>query len=164
MAYCTYCGRDISPAARMCPNCGQPQGGTAQSLETAEWGTRVVASIVDGLVSALGFLPMFLFAFGGGYAGGAIAVLVVGIAWAVLHKPYFEGRSGQSAGKKATGIRLVREDGSDAGMGLAFGRWAVTWAIGLVPFGNIVDSLWPLWGDRKQTLHDKAVKTLVVRT
>jgi uncharacterized RDD family membrane protein YckC len=49
------------------------------------------------------------------------------------------------------------------GNGLAFGRFAVAWAINLIPFGGVVDDLWPLWDERKQTLHDKAVKTLVIK-
>jgi uncharacterized RDD family membrane protein YckC len=178
MAYCTYCGKDISPEARSCPACGQPMGPGLDGRELADWGTRVVAYILDVLVSAIGLLPFVLMGvvvaaapssrsglFDGGAVSGTFAVmlLVVGGLWAIFHKPYFEGRSGQSLGKKATNIKLVREDGSEAGMGLAFGRFAVAWAINLVPFGGLVDDLWPLWDDRKQTLHDKAVKTLVIK-
>lgn len=188
MAYCTYCGKDISPEARSCPECGQPMAPGLAGRELAGWGIRVFAYILDGFVSILGLLPLLIvglmgrsqsasviiggdgvsFSGDGGLQFGlsgatGILLFVIGIAWAMLHKPYFEGRSGQSLGKKATNIKLIREDGTEAGMGLAFGRFAVAWAINLIPFGGIVDDLWPLWDDRKQTLHDKAVKTLVIK-
>jgi uncharacterized RDD family membrane protein YckC len=47
-------------------------------------------------------------------------------------------------------------------MALSLGRWLVYLGIGVVGFGWL-DVLWVIWDDRKQSLHDKAVATVVVR-
>jgi uncharacterized RDD family membrane protein YckC len=64
------------------------------------------------------------------------------------------------------GIR-VRDDRVDGpiGYGRAFGRWimpALFWAFLWIP--GILDVLWPLWDAKKQSFHDKIVRSLVVRT
>jgi uncharacterized RDD family membrane protein YckC len=83
----------------------------------------------------------------------------------MLYKPLMEGANGQTLGKKWTGIRVVMADGSGRiGYGKAWFRWFIAAIINFVPFGFLVDHLWPLWDDNKQTLHDKAAKTIVVRT
>ncbi|WP_170181587.1 RDD family protein [Haloactinospora alba] len=76
------------------------------------------------------------------------------------------GRSGQTWGKRITGIRLVKpETGQPPGLGSSFGREVI---MGLLnAFGSVcgfaLDLLWPLWDSRCQTLHDKAISTVVVR-
>lgn len=167
MAFCTYCGRDVAPEARSCPGCGKPSPtGVVTTDEYAEWGTRVGAYLIDGLVACVPLVLAFaLFAFSS--SGSAVVVgvpiLIAGFAWALLYKPVFEGRSGQTVGKRMLGIKVVREDGRPMSYGPAFARWVVAWVINWVPFGGVIDDLWPLWDDRNQTLHDKAAKTLVVR-
>lgn len=71
-----------------------------------------------------------------------------------------EGNTGQTPGKKAMGIRVVREmNGQPLGFGLALGR----------KFCHILDSpccvgfLWPLWDEKRQTFADKVVATVVVK-
>ena len=39
----------------------------------------------------------------------------------------------------------------------------ITFLFGIFTLPLILDYLWPLWDDRNQTLHDKAVSTVVVR-
>ncbi len=73
-----------------------------------------------------------------------------------------EGSTGQTPGKKALNIRVVREaTGQPLGFGLALGR----------KLCHVVDGplcglgyWWPLWDEKSQTFADKIVSTVVVRT
>jgi uncharacterized RDD family membrane protein YckC len=70
---------------------------------------------------------------------------------------------GQTLGKVATRIRVVRlDDGAVPGWGPAFVRWLIPVAASIVPFGALPVYLWLLWDRRRQGLHDKAARTLVV--
>jgi uncharacterized RDD family membrane protein YckC len=76
-------------------------------------------------------------------------------------------QSGQTVGKKALSIRVIRQDtGGPIGYGRALGRNAVRSLPSYLPivgiFWWLLDALWMLWDREKQTLHDKATKTLVV--
>lgn len=76
---------------------------------------------------------------------------------------------GRTLGKLIVGIRVVNLDGSTRlSQGTAFGRAAL---FGLpqsvLCFGTlftVIDCMWPLWDPREQAVHDKAAKTMVVRT
>jgi uncharacterized RDD family membrane protein YckC len=74
---------------------------------------------------------------------------------------YFHGRTGQTPGDAALGIRVVDIDSGEViGYGRAFGRALVSIVSGLV---IAIGYLWMLWDPRKQTWHDKAVSSLPVR-
>jgi uncharacterized RDD family membrane protein YckC len=74
---------------------------------------------------------------------------------------YFHGRTGQTPGDAALGIRVVDIDNGEViGYGRAFGRWLVSIVSGLV---IVLGYLWMLWDGRKQTWHDKAVGSIPVR-
>ncbi|NRQ35538.1 RDD family protein [Nonomuraea sp. NN258] len=71
--------------------------------------------------------------------------------------------NGQTLGKKLFGLRVVRETGQRITVGQAALRQlvaAVLWAICCV--GALVDLGWILFDPRKQAVHDKAAKTVVV--
>ncbi len=78
-------------------------------------------------------------------------------------------KDGQTPGKKVVGIRAVRADtGEPLQWGMMFVREFLVKGIlfGILiglSFGILffVDSLWPLWDSRSQTLHDKVVRTQV---
>ena len=50
------------------------------------------------------------------------------------------------------------------GYGKAFLRSLVALLLGYTVIVGILDVLWPLWDKKNQTLHDKAVGTVVLRT
>ncbi|MBR7834331.1 RDD family protein [Actinospica durhamensis] len=160
------------------PNPGYPNPGPFTTFAPANsglapWGKRVGATLVDALVlipTWIGYGLLLLTAkpvtvsadgtvHGGsttvgliGVAVGALYALVVGL-WQ-LHR---QGTTGQSIGKKALGIRLIREsDGQVVGFGGAFVR-ALAHAL---EFG--VGFLMPLWDNKNQTVADKLTHTLVV--
>ncbi|MFK3981785.1 RDD family protein [Micromonospora sp. NPDC050397] len=136
----------------------------------ANWITRVGAYIVDGLIVApFSILAVVLdgpgtdpetgLATGPGPLYWVFAVL--GFALSAYNRWFQAGKTGQSWGKKALGIRLVGEaTGQPIGAGKAFLR----------DIAHIVDIiicyvgfLFPLWDSKRQTLADKIVKTVVVK-
>ena len=75
-------------------------------------------------------------------------------------------RTGQTPGKKALNIRVVRvTDGAAITLGAARKRWLVNSAVGLfAPYFTYADHLWLLWDKPyRQCLHDKCAETVVVK-
>ncbi len=173
MAFCQNCGKEISPQAVSCPNCGHPGpghrpnpldaiGGPVVAAPYASYGQRVGAFLIDGVI-----ILVILFILAGILAardnlGPAVVFGLFGLA-SVVYKPLMEGSRGQTLGKMAVNIKVVRAvDAGPIGYGEAFMRWFIATLIGFVPFGSFIDLLWPLWDQHKQTLHDKVAKTIVV--
>ncbi|WP_436521280.1 RDD family protein [Actinoplanes sp. HUAS TT8] len=74
---------------------------------------------------------------------------------------YQAGKTGQSWGKKALGIRLVNANtGQPIGGGFAFLRDLAHIVDGII---CLIGYLFPLWDAKKQTLADKIVSTVVVK-
>jgi uncharacterized RDD family membrane protein YckC len=103
------------------------------------------------------------------YSGVALIITVVlSLAYATI---LCGGRRGQTVGMMLVRVRVVRDGSLDAlGYGRAFGRAIVQQVfqtVGvLVTLGFLVgllDGLWPLWDKKRQTLHDKVVRTVVLR-
>ena len=149
----------------------------------AEWWKRLVALIIDGLVAAIPGLvvgvPSLVAAIsqvetdpftdeiteGGGVLFAAIAVTVV--VFVVSQFVYFSvlngNARGQTVGKRVLEIQVRDADsGGPIGVGRGFIRELITWLLGLVSFGAFIDGLWPLWDQRRQTLHDKVANSVVV--
>ncbi|ACZ00335.1 RDD family protein [Thermomonospora curvata] len=144
----------------------------------AEWGARVAASLLDGLViggpalflSLLGVVLMAVGFAGGpgeenaGLVGlGFILLLVACLAVAVagLWSVHLEGTTGQTFGKRRMNIMLVAEhSGQPIGFGAAFVR---RMAHGLDGFAFCLGFLWPLFDPKKQTFADKVMGTVVVQ-
>ncbi|QMU72650.1 RDD family protein [Streptacidiphilus sp. P02-A3a] len=154
------------------------------SASYAHWGRRVAASLVDGVI--VGVLPGILYGIGisqvkvatcttdptsyqtscsGGTSGAAAIFILLGALLALaggIWLTYQVGTTGQTVGKKALNIRLVREyDGQVLGFGLALVRLLCH---ALDSFACYVGWLWPLWDDKKQTFADKIMSTVVVTT
>ncbi|MFI9236156.1 RDD family protein [Streptomyces sp. NPDC053079] len=73
---------------------------------------------------------------------------------------YRQGKTGQTPGKKALGISVVRErDGLPIGFGMTFVRNLCHMVDGIFYLGY----LWPLWDEKKQTFADKIIGTVVIR-
>jgi uncharacterized RDD family membrane protein YckC len=88
-------------------------------------------------------------------------VLVLAIAYSTL---LCGGARGQTVGMMAVGARAVRADGHTAlGYGPAFGRSVLEVVFRFTVIVWILDMLFPLWDARNQTLHDKAVGSVVIR-
>jgi uncharacterized RDD family membrane protein YckC len=125
-------------------------------------GRRFLALLVDFIISLVWMVPFLDVQSGSGYfhaelGGGGSA------AWAVISLIYFtlmEGFFGATVGKFATGIRVVKEDGTKADFGVALIRNILRIIDGL--FLYLVGAILVWTSPRKQRLGDRVAKTVVV--
>jgi uncharacterized RDD family membrane protein YckC len=161
------------------------QAGGAAGMPLANFGQRLGALIIDGLIVAAMQIPAYIALVAGPkkieacssniadfegqlcevpngttwalFAILLIAAVVAGIAyWAKMDGAY------GTVGKKALKIRVVDANtGQPMGTGRGVGRY---FARILSGFLCGLGYLWMLWDDRSQTWHDKIVSTVVVQT
>jgi uncharacterized RDD family membrane protein YckC len=173
-----------APVAEPAPTWAPPVAATewqppAAAVVAAGWWQRVGATLLDSLfvVIAAAILGIAL----------ALAITddtdddaITGIAAAtgfVVTGAYFcaltargGSRNGQTWGKQAVGIRVVRMDGAPVGIGFAFVREVLVktllfaYIAGFILYiPTIVNYLWPLWDPESRALHDKIVRSRVVK-
>ena len=132
----------------------------------------MVLFLVLGAIFGSGFLI--------GDTTGIIAIILGFITWllcitvaSLLYAPLeMSMTNGQTLGRKALGIRVVRANGKPMTFGFAMVREvAVKWLLfGVVaggPTGGIailIDYLWPLWDEENRALHDYVVDTRTILT
>jgi uncharacterized RDD family membrane protein YckC len=144
----------------------------------ASWWKRFLAILLDGLIT---FVPMQIL-FSVLQVGKAVEVvdlgggeydwnfhpgpLILSLLIPALYYGYLNGVRGQTVGKMATAIKVVdATTGNTIGFARGLGRWAIALPLALAcGIGAVLDALWPLWDDRKQAIHDKVVRSIVVRT
>jgi uncharacterized RDD family membrane protein YckC len=138
----------------------------------ASWWSRVGAALLDfGIIWAIMFLAVIASAIltgGDDPAQGWLWLLL----WLVGGGAYYAGtmtrkgaHNGQTWGKQAAGIRVVRDDGEPITLSTVASReWLAKFVGGTVTFGAgwVVDSLWPLGEREDRALHDLVVHTHVV--
>ena len=129
----------------------EPEGMTA--LEIASVGQRLGAWLVDAVVGILvGAAGLVL-------GVGFITFLVV-IGYAVIYL-WMVATKGQSPGKMAVKIKIVRMDGSSLGFGGVLLREIIgKFVSGLVIY---LGYIWILFDDKRQGWHDKIAGTYVVK-
>ncbi|MEU4035981.1 RDD family protein [Streptomyces collinus] len=140
---------------------GYPQqGGYGYGVQPpyANWGQRFLGTLVDGLVF---LVPYILVLVGRNNAAlsaiGGLAIIAIAI-WQLIQ----EGRTGQTIGKKAMGIRLVKEEtGQPLGVGMAFVRRLAHFLDSLACY---LGWLWPAWDSKRQTFADKVCGSIVIKT
>jgi uncharacterized RDD family membrane protein YckC len=187
-AFCPHCGEATAPGARYCKRCGgrlvAADGTVALAAgEPAGFWIRFAGLLIDGIIVTLIAIAI---------AGGPAAVVGVqdyndGSPYAtdfeedeaiddalnkaliVFYPVYFAvtiayftigfATSGTPAAR-ILGLRIVREDGSNPGLVRGFVRWLVS----IISYNVLyLGYLWAIWDDDKQTWHDKAAGTYVVR-
>jgi uncharacterized RDD family membrane protein YckC len=183
--------RAVAPprAARSTQPAPAPQA-VRRAAVPASWLARGGALLIDGAVVGLisivlGLLLMVLVApiLSSGGTGAMVFLLlvvtflpftlasvIVTIAYSVrlLSRP--GALNGQTYGRQALRLRVMRDDGRPMDGGSAAMR-EVVWKLLVFGVGGsfllflptLLDYLWPLWDDRGRTLHDKAAGTYVVR-
>jgi uncharacterized RDD family membrane protein YckC len=140
------------------------------SFELAGRGQRLGAALLDGVFLALGYLPLVAFMMMAQredllYWGLGIFAVVL-IALLVVNCVLLE-RNGQTIAKKLLGIKVVRSDGSKAGLARIFAmRFLPMFLLGFIPLlgpiVGLVDSLM-IFRDNRRCLHDDIADTIVVR-
>lgn len=159
----------------------------------AEWIDRVLAALIDGGISVavmivlyiiIGIIGGGLMAIGSGLgddAGGALAGLgslsccfgfllaaISVFAVGIYNKIFLVSKRGFSIGQGVMKLRVSDAAGNIPEMGTLLIRLLVQIGLGFIPFVGfflgLANALWPLWDEKKQTLHDKAAGTFVLKT
>jgi uncharacterized RDD family membrane protein YckC len=147
------------------------------------WWRRVGAQLIDGTIIFVGALIILGILGALGLSvdsnGGAVALIVAALiavfaitVVAFLYAPILMSRTnGQTLGRMALGIRVIRADGGPMTFWFAMLREVVVKAllVGVISsatFGlaSVLDALWPLWDEENRALHDLVVNTRVIRT
>jgi uncharacterized RDD family membrane protein YckC len=149
-------------------------GGGPVAYGLASFGQRAAALIIDsvvvGAIYIVGIIVAVIATPSATYdnpspSPNGFGLLFMLLTWlaALVYYPFFEGKpAGQTLGKKAMGIRVVRRsNGAPLGYGLAIGRVLARFVEGFT-FG--IGLLLALFDDQNQTIHDKIAGTLVVRS
>ena len=136
---------------------------SGDAMAKASRGARLAAVLLDAV-------PIMAIAIAdGGMSPVAMVVLAVAgisvVAFAIYQLVMLH-RHGQTFGKKLMGIRIVRKDGSRAGLGRIFWlRYFVPGVIGNIPLLGalfaLADPLF-IFGEEKRCLHDLFADTIVV--
>jgi uncharacterized RDD family membrane protein YckC len=152
----------------------------------AGWWSRVGAALIDGVIVGIGGIVLLIaitapFSIGF-FADEDVGVvsIVVGFLFAtlcvsivaLLYAPAMMARTnGQTLGRMALGIRVVRAKGQPMTFGFAMLREVAvkTLLFGIassLTFGlaSLLDVLWPLWDEENRALHDFVVDTRVIKT
>ena len=146
-------------------------------MDYASWGTRAIGYIIDSvLVGAvmlllyvvLGGMLTAIAGLGGRGAAGSVccfmlllfplATLLVGL----YNRVYLVSQRGYSIGQGIVKVKVVDARGALLPQGTALIRLLAQAGMGMIPVLPILDLLWPLWDERRQTLHDKVVSCYVV--
>jgi uncharacterized RDD family membrane protein YckC len=134
---------------------GGPPGGYPP---LANWLQRVGGALIDYVAPFIVGAIFVSMGHGLQLVGGLI--YLVSIVWA-LYNAYLGGKTGQSYGKRAMGLRLLDErTGQTIGGGMGIARYFVHFLDGIV---CDIGYLWPLWDSKRQTFADKLMHTVVVK-
>jgi uncharacterized RDD family membrane protein YckC len=201
MNYCPGCGlaRPAVADLNYCPGCGGSLNPAAPiHANLSGWWPRVGATLLDGLFVMVLNAPTLGLAIAVAAGGGLhvqttvtghatytlshdmkVVAVIAGLAYlasALLYAPLLlrrEGRhNGQTWGKQALSIRVVRDSGAPVDLGIALLREVVAKLVILstlrfVPivgsFAWLVWYLWPLWDVSNRAPHDMIAHTHVVK-
>jgi uncharacterized RDD family membrane protein YckC len=135
--------------------------------ELASWGRRAAAKLADFVfivVALFLVLPVSTSTADGAAAPLGATLLIAWLVYLLLYPWFMVALWGQTPGKMALGIKVVRgSDEGGVGWLRALGRYASEFALGLFSIPLLLSYLWPLWDSRKETLHDKMAGTIVTR-
>ncbi len=146
-------------------------------MDYASWGNRVIGYIIDSLFVGAAMLALYavlggflaaIAGLGGRHAvGGMCCLLLLLFPLATLlvglyNRVYLVSQRGYSIGQGVVKVKVVDANGALLSQSTALVRLLAQAAMGLIPVLPLLDLLWPLWDERRQTLHDKAVNCYVI--
>jgi len=164
----------------------------APTMNYALWSDRVLGHLVDllfvmvgmGALYLVGIVIFSIFGIVGGalgsagaedagavstlFGGGMCCIVFVLFPLATLligayNKVYLVSKRGASIGQGVMKLKVVNERGELLPIGTALLRLLAQIGLAFVPIGGLLDLLWPLWDEKRQTLHDKAVSSFVIK-
>ena len=192
MAFCPSCGTSVGEGGGFCAACGfrlqsaapalrpsasVPVGPAPPAMDYATWANRAIGYLIDSLLVGavmfilylvLGGMLAAIAGLGGrGAAGGMCCLMIILFPVATLlvglyNRVYLVSQRGFSIGQGVVKVKVVDANGGLLSQGTALLRLVVQAALAFVPLLPLLDLLWPLWDDRRQTLHDKAVNCYVI--
>jgi len=168
----------VPPGGWQQPIAQQPPAWHGRQL--ASWGSRLAAYLIDALVLLIPVVLLTIVVIGvaAGSDTGAIVTLILGflayLIAAFLYAPLLmartDVRNGQTWGKQALGIRVIRDGGESMSFGWAALREIAVKGLGVGIASSIIPIIpwflnffWPLWDDQNRALHDMVVSTHVVQ-
>lgn len=167
-----------------------PRDVTPDGQPVAGWGTRLLARLIDSfllgmVVAALSSVltgvpdfwaryveavadPQSILSLPVELADGLLRLSIASAVIGLVYETVTTALLGGTLGKLVLGLRVRhRDQPGNLGWGYAVLRAAI-W--NLAPLAStvgtlftLVNGLWPLWDDKKQALHDKAVRSNVVK-
>lgn len=172
------------------PAAGFPVG----YMNYATWVDRVLAALIDGGIVLGAVIVLYIVisiigaVFGGlgavisgatgdqGAAAGGmmlgwgfcclafVLMPVVSLGIGLYNKVHLVSTRGYSIGQGIMQLKVVTAQGDLVPVGTLVLRLLVQIGFGIIPFLSLLSILWPLWDPQRQTLHDKAVGTFVIKT
>ena len=165
----------------------QPAGvpGVFGQMHYAEWIDRVFAALIDGALNIAVMIVLFMIFGalaaatagvggddnplpGGIFCMGMLVTFLSVFGLGIFNKIYLVSKRGSSIGQGVMKLKVVDETGNIPPLGTLIIRLLVQVGMSFVPilafFLVLLDVLWPLWDEKKQTLHDKAAGTFVIKT
>lgn len=123
-------------------------------METASYGTRAISYIIDIVILAIvgALLSAIL-----GQTLGQLLQILVSLGYFVY---FWSMNGGQTPGKLAMGLKVVKADGTAITPTDAILRW-IGYLINSIPL--LIGWFWPLFDSQGQTFADKIAKTYVVK-
>ena len=146
-----------SAAPQEVPRDGKP-GAMAAGLPLASFPRRAVGFVIDLFLFSI--VITTLLALTGVEDPERSATTQVGALLFQVAYNWLWNSIGWSPGKRAVGLRIVRDDGGPPGPTYGFGR-SVGALVSNLTF--LLGYLWALWDRRSQTWHDRLAGTYVVR-
>lgn len=165
----------------------QQPAGTAipyGQLNYAEWIDRVLAALIDGALNIVVMIVLFIIfgALAGVSAGvggsdnpfpggilclGTLITMLSVFILGLFNKVYLVSKRGSSIGQGLMHLKVVDATGKIPPIGTLIIRLLVQVGLGVIPIVGwllvLTDLLFPLWDEKKQTIHDKAASTYVIK-
>lgn len=155
-----------APGGHAAQHGGVPAGGGAVPQgQLAQWGQRAVAFLIDWAILVVGFIVVLIVGAIFFAIADVLGVLVQTIGYLIVtaggfYFYYLNGATGQSPGKRLTGLKVIGEaSGQPIGGGLGIVRGLAHFLDSIICY---IGWLFPLWDEKRQTIADKVMKTVVV--
>lgn len=149
------------------PQIPEPADASAvRAPRLASLGLRFVGRLIDNVVLIAVFIlsSVVLTDPGAASATAKTSLYLVVLGFSFANDVALTALTGGSLGKLVSGTRVARwDDWQPIRMGAALLRWIVIVVLTVIPFGPIADGGWIFSSQFRQTLHDRAARTIVVR-
>jgi uncharacterized RDD family membrane protein YckC len=155
-----------APGGHAAQHDGAPPGGGAPPPgQLAEWGQRAVAFLIDWAILVVALIVVLIVSAVFFAISDVLGILVQTIGYLIVaaggfYFYYLNGATGQSPGKRLTGLKVIGEaTGQPIGGGLGIVRGIAHFLDSIICY---IGWLFPLWDEKRQTIADKVMHTVVI--